>query len=145
MDLSKLRAITNNYSDIRLLSLRDWKDAGTIIPRDSGGPYIVMQEGYDPEDLRMNYDEFVLGRSGNWISVGMLLRLPREVRHNEYIFGTAGEIIHLLENLHGRAEVISTREEARAMVPEPAENPEVRDLRLAVQRAKGLTAGEGHL
>lgn len=93
----------------------------------------------------MNFDEFVLGKSGNWISVGMLLRLPREVRHNEYIFGTAGEIIHLLENLHGRAEVISTRAEARALVPDPAENPAVRDLRLAVQRARGLTGEEGNL
>jgi hypothetical protein len=139
MDVSKLRSISNNYADVRLLSLRDWKDAGTIVPRDVGGPYMVVQEGYDPQDFKMRYDEFVLGRSGNWITVAVLLKLPREVRRNEYIFGTASEVIHLLQNLHGQAEVITSSAEANALSTAAASEPD--DLKAAFEQAKHQAGG----
>ncbi len=48
MDKLNLRTITNNFLDVRLLSLASWHLAHEISPRDHGGPYVVLQEGYDP-------------------------------------------------------------------------------------------------
>jgi len=105
MDQSTLHSITNDYQDVRLVSLKGWKRANEVSPRDNSGPYVVVQEGYDPEDLRMDYDEFLLGKSGVWISVGIFYRLPADLRVQEFIFGTAAEVIGLMEDLTGKAEV----------------------------------------
>ena len=59
-----LRNITNHFQDVRLASLASWKQAFEITPRDRSGPYVILQEGYDPDDMTMTADEFVLGRSG---------------------------------------------------------------------------------
>jgi hypothetical protein len=64
MNQSTLHSITNDYQDVRLVSLKGWKRAHEVSPRDNGGPYVVIQEGRDPEDLEMDYDEFLLGKSG---------------------------------------------------------------------------------
>lgn len=107
MDLSKLRAIGNNFREVRLISLRDWPSAREFEPRDSGGPYMVVQDGYSPNDLTMSYDEYVLGRSGTWLPTGLFLKLPKEVRREEYIFGLASEVIELLRSLGGKARVLT--------------------------------------
>src|SRR4051812_44412315 len=91
MSNENLRNITNNFQDVRLVSLASWKAAAEIMPRDRGGPYIVMQEGFDPEDLTLSADEFVLGRSGKWLSVGFFYQMPVPDRRSEFVFGTAGE------------------------------------------------------
>jgi len=105
MNQSTLHSITNDYQDVRLVSLKGWKRANEVSPRDNGGPYVVIQEGYDPEDLKMDYDEFLLGKSGEWITVGVFYRLPADLRVQEFVFGTAAEVIGLMENLTGGAEV----------------------------------------
>jgi hypothetical protein len=57
-----LHTITNSFLDVRLVSLASWRQAKEISPRDHGGPYVVLQEGYDPDDMKMIPNEFVLGR-----------------------------------------------------------------------------------
>lgn len=94
-----LHNITNNFMDVRLVSLASWRQANEIIPRDRGGPYVVLQEGFDPEDMTMTADEFVLGRSGRWLSLGYFYRMPVPERRNEYVFGTAAEIMQIMEQL----------------------------------------------
>jgi hypothetical protein len=99
MDLTKLHTITNSYQDVRLISLKNWKSAGEIAARDHGGPYVISQEGYAPKDLTCEPDEFLLSRSGEWLSLGLFFRLPPEVRRREFMFGTVAEVIQLLEGL----------------------------------------------
>lgn len=112
MDPSKIRSITNNYSDVRLISLREWRSASQIEPRDTGGPYMVYQDGYDPADPTSSYDEFLLGKSGEWITVGVFHQLPHDIRRDEFVYGTAAQVIGLLENLSGNLTVIRTAQEA---------------------------------
>jgi hypothetical protein len=112
MDKLNLRSITNNFLDVRLLSLASWRQAGEISPRDHGGPYVVLQEGYNPNDPKMTPDEFILGRSGQWLSLGRFYQLPVDQRRAEFVFGTAGEIMQMMEDLptkvvmfgHGKTE-----------------------------------------
>src|SRR5580765_2622373 len=84
-----LRNITNSFLDVRLVSLKSWRQANEISPRDKGGPYVVLQEGYDAQDLTMTPDEFVLGRSGKWLSLGYFFKMPVAERREEFVFGTA--------------------------------------------------------
>jgi len=94
-----LRSISNSFQDVRLVSLSSWKQANEIVPRDRGGPYVVTQEGYDPQDMTMAPDEFVLGRSGKWLSIAHFYRMPVPDRRAEFIFGTAAEVMQMMGNL----------------------------------------------
>lgn len=105
MDQSHLRAVSNDYQDVKLVSLKGWQRADEIFPRDSGGPYVVLQEAYDPDDLKTEYDEFLLGKSGEWVSVGVFFRLPADLRVQEFVFGTAAKVIELMENLTEKAHI----------------------------------------
>ena len=99
MSNANLRNITNNFLDVRLVSLSSWRKAAEIVPRDRGGPYVVMQDGFDPEDPTMTADEFVLGRSGKWLSIAYFYKMPVPERRSEFIFGTAAEVMKMMENL----------------------------------------------
>ena len=105
MDQSHLRAISNDYQDVKLVSLKGWQRADEILPRDAGGPYVVLQEAYDSDDLKTEYDEFLLGKSGEWVSIAIFFRLPADLRVQEFVFGTAAEVIELMENLPEKAHI----------------------------------------
>jgi len=114
-----LRNITNNFLDVRLVSLKTWRQANEISPRDHGGPYVVLQEGYDPHDMQMRADEFVLGRSGRWLSLGHFFRMPVAERREEFVFGTAAEVMQMMSDLPSKVQMLGRpAEEAEA----PAED-----------------------
>lgn len=136
MDLSKLHSISNNYQDVRLVSLKDWRNAAEISPRDQGGPYVVIQEGYDPADLKMTPDEFILGKSGEWISTSVFFKLPTDLRRQEFVFGTAAEVIQLLEGLPTKAKTV--RKDAPLQAQEPPDD----DLSAVLRKAKSQPASE---
>lgn len=113
--MDDLRAITNDHRDVRLVSLRRWKGAGAVEPRDDAGPYMVSQDGFDPSDPAMVPAEYILGRSGAWLRVEDLLRLPREERQREFIFGTAAEVLEVMMGLRERPVVL--RADGREAAP----------------------------
>jgi hypothetical protein len=119
----KLRNITNEFQDVKLLSLASWRQANQIFPRDQGGPYVVTQEGYDPADLTMTADEFIIGRSGKWLQLGLFFRLPIPERRAEFVFGTASEVMRMMYDLPSKAQVAPRRpgEEATHGIPEKDE------------------------
>ena len=128
-----LRNITNSFLDVRLASLASWKQAGEISPRDHGGPYVVLQEGYDPENLKVIADEFVLGRSGKWL---LFYKLPVPDRRAEFVFGTAAEVIELMRNLPPKVSVM------RGTASDTAEQPSAGDeMASAIQAAKNQPPG----
>ena len=134
-----LHNITNHYQDVKLISLSSWRQASEILPRDRNGPYVVMQEGYDPADTRMIAEEFVLGRSGKWLSLGHFYKMPVLDRREEFIFGTVGEIIRLMNSLPSKVELLRPAEkEAGAATPVP--NDEMAAA-FAAARAKEAEAG----
>jgi len=116
---ANLRTITNHYEDVRLVSLASWPQASEINPRDRHGPYVVTQEGYDPKDMKMVADEFVLGRSGKWLSLSTFFRLPVEERRAEFVFGTAAEVMQTMSNLPSKVVMLGDTEvEAAPATPE---------------------------
>jgi len=132
-----LRNITNSFQDVRLASLAAWRRANEISPRDRGGPYVVMQEGYDPEDLTMTADEFILGRSGKWLSLGLFYKMPVPERRTEFVFGTAAEVMQMMSELPPKA-VIMRSGGAAESGPAAAETDE---MAAALQAGKRQAPG----
>lgn len=104
-DELNLRCITNNFPDVQLASLASWREANEIFLWDRGGPYIVTQEGCDPDDLTMTPDEFVLGRSGKWLSLGLFFGMSIAERWKGFVFATAGEVLRMMCELPPEAVV----------------------------------------
>ncbi len=129
-----LRNITNSFQDVRLASLASWRQATEITPRDRGGPYVVMQDGYDPEDPRVIADEFVLGRSGKWLSLSHFYQLPVPERRAEFIFGTVAEVMKMMSNLPSKVEIIRPGAPGEA-APAPAQ-AEPDEMAAALQAGK---------
>jgi hypothetical protein len=127
-----LRTITNRFQDVRLVSLRTWKKAAEINPRDHGGPYVALQEGFSPDDMTLTAEEFILGRSGKWLSLGHFFRLPVGERQAEFVFGTAAEVMQMMSDLPSKA-VMFGKMSAEEMAEAPPEND---DMAAAIQTAK---------
>ena len=132
-----LRNITNSFQDVHLASMASWRQAAEITPRDRGGPYVVLQEGYDPEDMTLTPDEFVLGRSGKWLSLSFFYQMPVPERRAEYVFGTAAEVMQIMSNLPPKVQIFRPGAREKA-APVPAEKDE---MAAALQKAKGGTTG----
>ncbi len=106
MKQADLKSITNDYQDARLISLRHWKNAASIPDRDANGPYIVGQEGYDPQDVRMTPDEFVLCKSGHWMSTTEFFKLPQEDQRAKFLFMTVAEVMQTMANLPSTVSIL---------------------------------------
>jgi hypothetical protein len=135
MSNPNLRNITNHFQDAHLVSLASWKRASEISPRDRNGPYVVLQEGYDPEDMRMIADEFILGRSGKWLSLGLFYKLPVPERRAEFVFGTAAEVIQMMGDLPSKVVMF-----ARPQTEEGASQPGSDEMMSAIQAGKNRGA-----
>jgi hypothetical protein len=116
MSNANLRNITNNFQDVRLISLASWRAAADFPERDNGGPYVVMQEGYDPLDPKVRADEFVLGRSGKWLSLSFFYQLPVADRRAEFLYATAAEVMKVMSALPPKPDVLRPDQ-----APTPAE------------------------
>lgn len=132
MDLSRLRKITNATEDIRLISLRALPVAAEFPNRDTGGPYLLAQGGYDPQDATVTYGEFLLSRSGAWLLTSWFFRLPAEQRRAEFFFSTAAEAMELLRQLPSDPVVLRPR----AHEPEAAPAEDAAELRKAISAAE---------
>lgn len=130
-----LRNITNSFLDVRLVSLAGWRQANEIVPRDRGGPYVVLQEGYDPEDLTVSPDEFVLGRSGKWLSIAYFYQMPVAERRAEFVFGTVGEVMQMMSDLPSKVQV---------MRPDttPAAQPPADEMAAAMEAGRNQAPGK---
>lgn len=133
-----LRTITNHYQDVRLVSLSTWRQANEIQPRDRNGPYVVLQEGYDPDDTRMLAEEFVLGRSGKWLSLGHFYKMPVQERRGEFVFGTVGEVIQMMNNLPSKVQMLRPAGKEQEGTAAPGAEDE---MAAALQAGKSRQAG----
>jgi hypothetical protein len=121
MDISKNRSITNSFRDVRLVSLQKWRSAAEFTGCDRGGPYVVAQEGYDPADLSSTPDEFILGKSGEWLTVAHFFALPLAERRAEFVFCSAAEVMQLLVSLPTKVSILRPTETVSQTEPESDE------------------------
>ena len=110
MSNNYLRKTSNAFQDVRLVSLASWRQAAEISPRDRNGPYVVTQEAYDPDDAKMAPNEFVLAKSGQWLPLGQFFRMPVADRRDEFVFGTATEVMQTIRDLPSKAVLFGSRQ-----------------------------------
>ncbi|HWN95380.1 MAG TPA: hypothetical protein VNT99_10140 [Methylomirabilota bacterium] len=132
-----LRNITNHFQDVRLISLASWPAAREISPRDRGGPYMVTQEGYDPADLKVVADEFVLGRSGKWLSLRHFFQMSTPERRAEFVFGTVAEVMAMMRDLPTKVEIIRPGAAPESSAPAPEQD----EMAAAFQAGKAQPPG----
>jgi hypothetical protein len=101
--------LSNHFSSCRLISLAKHRASAEFPGRDTNGPYVIMQEGYDPADPTQRRTEFILGRSGAWLATHWFIRMPVPERRKEFLFATKADVMELMEDLAGPVRVISTR------------------------------------
>jgi len=136
MSNTNLRNITNSFQDVRLGSLASWSRADEFSPHDPGGPYVVTQEGYDPDDATLTPDEFILRRSGEWLSLSFFFQMPEPDRP-EFVFRTASEVMQLMNDLPPTVQIVRPSAKEKA-APAPAE---VDEMAAALQKGKGGATG----
>jgi len=136
MNNVNLRNITNNFRDVRLGSLASWSRADEFIPHDHGGPYVVTQEGYDPDDAKLTPDEFILRRSGEWLSLSFFFQIPEPDRAN-FVFPTAAEVMQIMSSLPSKVQITRPGSEEKAA---PA-TAEVDEMVAVLQKEKGGATG----
>ena len=89
------RTLTNDYGDCRMIRLD---------PAERRSPFIVLQEGCAPDDMRARTRVFYLQHDGVWIDeVARSKRPDSEI--GDIIFETTAEAVHLLSSLFGKAKV----------------------------------------
>ena len=104
--MSLSNRLSNHFSACRLVSLAKVKGASEFPNRDSNGPYVVMQHGYEPGDATMTGGDYILGRSGAWLGTHWFIRMPVPERRKEFVFSTVAEVMEMMENLTSKVEVI---------------------------------------
>jgi hypothetical protein len=107
--MSFAQRLSNHFSACRVISLAKLKNAGEITPRDTNGPYIILQHGYEPGDASMRAADYLLGRSGSWLGTHWFIRMPVPERRKEFIFGTVAEVVELMEGLTSKVQVVSAK------------------------------------
>ncbi|QJE95686.1 hypothetical protein [Luteolibacter luteus] len=107
--MSISQRLSNHFSACRLISLAKLKAASEILNKDSNGPYLIMQHGYEPGDASMRAGDYLLGRSGAWLGTHWFIRMPVQDRRKEFLFGTVAEVMELMETLTSKVSVISTK------------------------------------
>ena len=108
-----LRNISNSFLDVRLGSLSSWSRADEFNLHDPGGPYVVTQEGYDPDDATTTPDEFILCRTGEWLSLSFFFHLPEPDRSN-FVFHTAAEVMEIMNGLPSKVQISRPGAEKKA-------------------------------
>jgi hypothetical protein len=109
--------LSNHFSACRLVSLAKHKAASEFPTRDTNGPYVIMQHGYEPGDPSMRAADYILGRSGAWLGTHWFIRMPVPERRKEFIFSNVAEVMELMESLTSKVKVISDQP---ANVPDDA-------------------------
>ncbi len=111
-------AITNRYQDFKVLNL-----CQLVHHVEGRGPFMVTQDGCDPNDSAMRPCSFVLTRSGTWLHFYLYLALPEMVRQKCVHFETAAEVLQQADSLPAKViveEAATLQELIRGSGFEPA-------------------------
>jgi len=137
------RALTNSHQDFQVLNLSE------ILHRAEGrGPYLVTQDGCDPNDPTMRQCSFVLTKRGTWFHFYLYLALPEAVRGKLAHFEDIPEIVRCTGSLPAKViveDAASLQELIRGTGFEPdTGDPSGQALLREMKKRHGSNAAEGN-
>jgi hypothetical protein len=132
-------AITNRPQDFKILNL-----CQLVHHVDGRGPFMVTQDGSEPNDPKMRECSFVLTKRGTWLHFYLFLALPDTVRQKCAHFETAADALHRAKSLPSEV-VVETAASIQELLQECGFEPDSEDaagraLLREMQRRHG-TAG----
>lgn len=114
-------AITNRYQDFKVLNL-----CQLVHQVEGRGPYMVTQDGCDPNDATGRACSFVLTKRGTWLHFYLYLVLPETVRQKCAHFETAAEALQLADSLPARV-IVEDASSLRELIHEAGFEPAAED------------------
>jgi len=105
-------AITNHPQDFKILNL-----CQLVHHVEGRGPFMVTQDGCDPDDPKMRECSFVLTKRGTWLHFFLYLALPEMVQQHCAHFETIAEALHRADSLPSEA-VVETAASLQEMLQE---------------------------
>ncbi len=90
--------------------------------------------------MKVIADEFILGRSGKWPSFSYFFRMSVPERRAEFIFGTAAEVMAVMERLPSKVAILRPGGELQS-VPTP---PESDEMAAAYEAGRRLARGSAN-
>jgi hypothetical protein len=95
--------INNQYQNFQLLNL-----CQLVHHVEGRGPYMITQDGCDPNDPAMRSCSFVLTQRGTWLHFYLYLALPESVRAKVAHFDQLPEALQRADSLPAKAIVEDT-------------------------------------
>jgi len=115
-------AITNQYQDFRVLNL-----CQLVHHAEGRGPYLVTQDGCDPNDPAMRECSFVLTKRGTWLHFYLYLALPESVRGKIAHFDALAEVLQRAESLPAKV-IVEDAASLQQLIRECGFEPDAADL-----------------
>lgn len=110
--MNTANAITNRSQDFKILNL-----CQLVHHVEGRGPFMVTQDGCDPNDPKMRECSFVLTKRGTWLHFYLYLALPETVRQKCAHFETVAEALHGADSLQSVV-VVETAASLQEMLQE---------------------------
>jgi hypothetical protein len=114
-------AISNRYQDFQVLNL-----CQLVHHVDGRGPFMVTQDGCDPNDPTMRACSFVLTKRGTWLHFYLYLALPESVRQHCAHFETVADVLQRADALPGRV-VVENAASLQELIREAGFEPDAAD------------------
>jgi len=114
-------AISNRYQDFQVLNL-----CQLVHHVDGRGPFMVTQDGCDPNDPTMRACSFVLTKRGTWLHFYLYLALPESVRQHCAHFETVDDVLQRADALPGRV-VVENAASLQELIREAGFEPDAAD------------------
>lgn len=115
-------AISNRYQDFQVLNL-----CQLVHHVDGRGPFMVTQDGCDPNDPTMRACSFVLTKRGTWLHFYLYLALPESVRQHCAHFETVADVLQRADALPGKV-VVENAASLQELIREAGFEPDAADV-----------------
>ena len=114
-------AITNRSQDFKILNL-----CQLVNHVEGRGPFMVTQDGCDPNDSAMRQCSFVLTRRGTWLHFYLYLALPETVRQKCAHFETVTEALQRSDSLPSKV-IVEDAASLQELIREAGFEPDADD------------------
>ena len=115
-------AITNRPQDFKILNL-----CQLVHHVEGRGPFLVTQDGCDPDDPKMRECSFVLTKRRTWLHFYLYLALPETVRQKCAYFETIGEVLQRADSLPDRV-IVENAASLQELIREAGFEPDAADV-----------------
>ncbi|MCI0537475.1 MAG: hypothetical protein L0Z50_19845 [Verrucomicrobiales bacterium] len=115
-------SITNRYQDFQVLNL-----CQLVHHVEGRGPYMVTQDGCDPDDPAMRKCSFVLTKRGTWLHFYLYLALPESVRQKIAHFEVVTEVLQRADSLPPKV-IVENAASLQELIRECGFEPDAADV-----------------